>query len=151
DPPMAYVMASQTLDICGKQGEPRLAGEAVTLLTERYDVENSDLITKSLTQVAHTARTGEARGIVAKSCLDLVDQAIAAGKYDAAVELATSAATLAAMEKEPMARDKARDAAERARRAQRFSRDYDAALQKLATTPDDPDANLTAGKSECFG
>ncbi len=150
DLPMAYVMVKEALDTAVRAGDPRLAAEAVKLMTERYHVDNSEIITKSLVQLSHSAKTSEIRGVIAKFALDLVDPAIAATKYDAAVELATTAATLAAQEKEPVYRDMARDAADRARRAQRASREYETAIEKLAAAPDDPEANFMAGKAECF-
>ncbi len=151
DPPMAYVMATQGLDLAGRQGDPRIAADAVKLLTEQYDVDNADVISKSIVQLSHTVRTSQARGMVAKAALDLVDPAIAAGKFEIATEFSGIAATLASLEKNPVVRDMAKEAGDRARRAQHWSRDFQTAVDKLAAQPDDPEANYLAGKAYCFG
>lgn len=145
-----YVMATQALEIAIRQCDPALASQLVGGLSTHYEVDAWELKSNTLSQLAHTAKSGDVRAGLAKAALDLVDKAVAEDRYDVAVELAGTASFVSTQLKEVALRDAAKDANDRVKRMQKGAQDAKAAAEVLKTMPDDPDANLTVGKFRCF-
>jgi NPCBM/NEW2 domain len=150
DPNSSYVAFAQALDFATKCGDSALAMEVVDAMAKSFDLDVWDLRQKTLTQLAHAAKTDEARSAVAHSAIELAEQAISDSHFDAAVALTTTALNLSAAVKDNALRDQARDVSERTKRLQKEQPALDLAMQKLKTSPDDADANLAVGRIKCF-
>ncbi len=145
-----YVMAMQGLDMAVKYCDPRLASDFVAGLSTNFDLDGWDLRVKTLLQLCQIAKKPETRALLAQGAYGLVDTAIAENQFDHAIELATASMNLAAAIKNFPLREQAREAGERAKQLQKQSRDYAAASEKLATEPNNVDANLIVGRFQCF-
>ena len=150
NPARGYVEASQALEFAVRQCDVELASQLVNGFDHHFAVDGWKLKATTLGQLAHTARTNEARARLAKAALDLVDRAIADDRFDVAVELATTGSFLSAQLKDIAVRDLAHSLSERARRVQKGAQDLQAARDALLVKPNDPAANLAVGKFECF-
>ncbi len=145
-----YVMATQGLEMAVKFCDPRLASNFVAGITQNFEVDGWDLKSRTLVQLCQSAKTPEARALLAQAAFDLVDKALGEGRYDNAVELAAASMNLATAIKDAALHEQAREIGERARKLQKEARDFDVASQTLATSPDDVDANLVVGRFKCF-
>ena len=145
-----YVMATQGLEMAVKFCDPRLASHFVAGITQNFEVDGWDLKSRTLVQLCQSAKTPEARALLAQAAFDLVDKALGEGRYDNAVELAAASMNLATAIKDAALHEQAREIGERARKLQKEARDFDVASQTLATSPDDVDANLIVGRFKCF-
>ena len=150
NPVMGYVEASQALEFAVRQCEIPLASQLVNGFGGHFEVDPWELKSTTLGQLAHNAKTNEARAGLAKAVLDLVDKAIADERYDVAVDLAATGTFLAGQLKEIALRDVAKEATERAKRVQKGAQEAKVAADLLVAQPNDPDANLTFGKFKCF-
>jgi len=145
-----YVMAMQGLELAIRGGDVQLASAFVGGLTTNYQIDGWELKSKTLTQLSHTVKTGEGRVQIARASLELAEQALAEDRGDAALELAAAGATIAGALADQPLRDQVRDLRERARKLKLLSDEAKAARAKLATAPDDPDANLVLGRYLCL-
>jgi hypothetical protein len=150
DPAVSYVMAKEALDMAVKQGEPALASELVGGFSNHFDLDTWDLKATTLGRLARSAKTADTRAALAKGALELVDRAMADERYDVADKLVTTASYLAGQLKDVAIHDAARDASDRVRRFEKATQEGEAAAKALAANPDDPDANLAAGRFKCF-
>ena len=143
-------MGTQAMEMAVKAGDADLAFQAIDGLDSYFAVDGWELKARALIQLSHTAKTPQARQYVATRALSMTDSAIDADHYDAAVELATVASTMADSIGEPLLRDQAHDARSKAQRIQNVAQDFKAAKEKLAAHPDDAEANLSVGRFYCF-
>lgn len=145
-----FVMDTQAMDLAIKAGDVDLTFQAIDGLDSYFAVDAWELKARALIQLARQAKTPEARQAVASHALSMTDSALAADHYDAAVEMATVASTMADAIGEPVERDQAHEVRARAQRLQNVAQTYKAAKEKLAAHPDDAEANLTVGRFLCF-
>jgi len=150
DPTTRYVLATQALENAVKLCDGKLASDMVSGLIAFYDVDSWELKAKTLTQLAAVAKTPEARQAVAIQAFELVDKALAEERYDAAVQLATSAADLAATLRDTAFREKTHEARNRAHRMQQEAADVQTAQDRLAVQSDDAAAHLLIGRFFCM-
>ena len=122
----------------------------VETLGKSFEVDLWDLRQKTLTQLARTVKTADARSVIAKSAIDLAEQAIPDSHYDAATALTAIALNLSISLKDNSLRDQCREMNERIKRLQKEQPNVEVARTKLKTAPDDADANLTLGRFVCF-
>ena len=145
-----YVTFSQALEIATRFGNVDLALEVVETLGNSYDLDVWDLRQKTLTQLARTARSADGRAAVAKSALDLAQQAVMQSRFEMAASLSMIALNLSAAAKDNLLRDQARELNERTKKLQKELPALEAAKLKLKTAPDDAEANLFVGRFECL-
>ncbi len=150
DPGSKYVMLSQALELAIKCSDVALATGLIDALDKSFETDVWDLRQKTFGQLAHAAKTADDRAAIAKSALELAEQALPASHADTAVALSATALNLAAAAKDTGLRDQARELGERAKRLQKEQPAYDAAVAKLKTAPDDVGANLIVGRVKCF-
>ncbi len=150
DPAVSYVMAKEALELAIRQCEPALASDLVGGFTNHFNVDTWEFKATTLKSLAHNAKSTAVRESLAQGAIDLVEKALADERYKVAGDLATTASFLADVVKEVPLHDAAKEASERVRRLQRLAQEVEAASTTLAAHPDDPDANLTVGKSKCF-
>ncbi len=145
-----YILTTQALDAAVQLCNVDMASRLVYDLCNDYEVDDWLLKAKTLSQLAATAKSPENRLLIAVDAYSLVDRALSEKRYDVAVDLSATAAEMAATLRDTVLRQKTFEAHARARRMQKESSDMQAAQGKLATNPDDPDANLTVGRFLCF-
>ena len=150
DPTTRYVLATQSLENAVKLCDAKLASELVHGLSLYYDIDTWELKAKTLSQLAAVAKTGESRQLIAGGAYDLVDKALAEERYDAAVQLATCAADLAATLPNAPFRKQAIEAHTRAIRMRQEAADVQTAQDRLAVQSDDAAAHLLIGRFFCL-
>ncbi len=150
DPTTRYVLATQSLENAVKLCDAKLASELVHGLSLYYDIDAWELKAKTLSQLAAVAKTVEARQLIASGAYDLVDKALAEERYDAAVQLATCAADLAATLRDTAFREKTHEARARAHRMQQEAAEVQTAQERLAVQSDDAAAHLLIGRFFCM-
>ncbi len=148
DPTVRYVMFTEGGKLAIEVGDTALAFESCDAVSSEFDVDAWGLRLKTFTQLAATDKSND----LVEFGLGLVQRAIDEDRYDAANELATAVMKLAGVDKEASAslRDRVRAISDRASRLAQSSRDFQAALEKLKSRPDDADANLAVGRFLCF-
>lgn len=145
-----YVLATQGLDYAVKGGDVQLASAFVGGLNTYYRIDAWELKSKTLGQLSHTVKTSQARAEIARESLELAEQALSDDRYDAALELALAASTIAgALHDQPL-QDQVKDLRTRASKQKVVSDEVKTARAKLATAPDDPEANLIVGRYLCL-
>jgi hypothetical protein len=150
DPNLRYVMGTQAVELAVKAGETDLAFEAIDGMNAYFAVDGWDLKAKALLQLSHQAKSLPSRKEVAAQALTMTDGALSAERYEAAAELASIATTMSDLLGDPLLREQAREAHARALRMQNLAQEYKTAKEKLATHPDDAEANLSVGRYLCF-
>jgi hypothetical protein len=149
DPTTRYVLATQSLEIAVKLCDVKLAHDMVSGLSSFYDVDTWELKARTLAELAATAKTPEARQRIATAAFDQAGEALVEERYEAAVQLSSSAADLAATLRDPAFREKAFQAHLRARRMQQEAAEVQAAQERLALR-DDAAAHLLIGRFFCM-
>ncbi len=141
-------------DVAADAGELRLAFQAVDEMAAHFEINAPDVKVKYIEAAVKDARTADARTVLIQCALELIDEAVQAGRFEAA-DAATKVAqsTAAKLRDAELRKDVA--AAKRALDARRKSRDVAEkaiadAYTKLKTAPDDPRANTILGKHLAF-
>ncbi len=145
-----YVLATQGLDYAIKGGDVQLASAFVGGLNTHYQIDAWELKSKTLSQLSHTVKTSQAKAEIARESLELAEQALSDDRYDAALELALAASTIAGVLHDQPLQDQVKDLRARASKQKIVSDEAKTARAKLATAPDDPDANLIVGRYLCL-
>jgi hypothetical protein len=150
DPVKHYVLDDQALAIAIKFGDVPLAAEVVRDLAANYQVDAWEFRIKTLNELSRGGGAVKNRPIIAEAAHSLVDEAIADGRYDVALDLANLSLRLATAARAIALRDQARDAIEHIKQIQRRQAAVEAANSTLAADPDDAEANLVVGKYQCL-
>ena len=145
-----YVLATQGLDYAIKAGDVQLASAFVGGLNTHYQIDAWELKSKTLSQLSHTVKTSQAKAEIARESLELAEQALGDDRYDAALELALAASTIAGVLHDQPLQDQVKDLRARASKQKLVSDEIKTARAKLATAPDDPEANLIVGRYLCL-
>lgn len=145
-----FVLLRLARDVAATAGDADTAIRAVEEIAATYEVDAYPMLVEAVTKTARAANSTAQRTAIVEYSLDLVDEALQADDFDDArslIELALTAARKDA-EKIPLRpllarRQQIEEAA--ARYAQ-----FKSASAVLEKTPEDPAANLAAGKYLCF-
>lgn len=145
DPVARYVLFTEARDYAIAAGNSELFLKTLRSIGQEYSVDWLIMATETLQRPARKPHDTDANRAMADTALGLVGDAVAGEEYDLAMMLAEASRL--------MARDcRPRDLA-RTKRAVAVKRSVEAlrdAEKVLAEQPDDPQANLTAGKYYCF-
>ena len=155
DPSGQFVLFSQACETAIAAGEVPQAMVAVDEISKLYDFIPLDMKLRLLAKAASEGRTGASSEptfqLVACTALVLMDDAIAAEDFAAAAKLAKIAVNVSRkITKNAVVK---RVTTERSRELDRLQERFKAAeeaLDTLAKTPADPEANLTVGRWRCF-
>jgi hypothetical protein len=151
DPPSEYVLLREARDAAVRSGDAKLALEAVDVLATRFAVDGTKMKADALGEIRRKVRTPEAARAVVEAALAAFDAAEEKEEFDSAAALAKEIepAAQAAQDAGLLARFRARALDLRA--LQEESRRVRSSLSKLEEQPDDPAANLAAGRYWCLG
>jgi len=150
NPTARYVMLAEAANLAAESGQTALARRAVTLLPDLYEIAPWKLRSETLAQLGHSARLPEARQAVTTWALELVEQALAANEYEVADKVANTAMAVASRGRDVALRKRVTSLRNRVRVVQKTWDEFRPAFETIENRPDDPEANLAAGKFLCF-
>ncbi len=154
-PPERYMMRMRGAELAADGGDLALAFQGIDLVAAEYEVEPFEAKQKLLEKAEIAATTAEQLTALIGAATPLLDQAIAADQYTAALAIAATIGK--AIGKRPVDAQVRKDTDElltRRRRDIHMLEPLYAAAQKaqktLETSPDDAEANLTLGRWYSF-
>ena len=154
-PAERYMLLARGAELAAGAGDVALAFSGVDLLAAEYEIEPFEVKQKLLDKAVITAATAEQTTQLIAAAEPLLDQAIAADQFAAAMAIAATASK--ALGKRPVdaqLRKDTDDLLARRRRDIRILEPLYAAAQKaqktLEASPDDADAILTVGRWYCL-
>lgn len=145
-----YVSLREARDLAAGAGNAEIALNAVLALERRFDFDVIEMKRAALAASARATQTPEDAGLLTMYYLLLVDDALAADRYDTAKALVAEAD--AAARKFPNPQSLA-DVRARAKEVGEICREHpfvQGAEATLAANPEDPAANLSVGRFRCF-
>ncbi len=148
DPVMRYALATEALEMATRLGDVELASWVVGGLATNYQIDGWELKYRTLTLLARSARSP--RREVAVAAYGMVEEAMAEGHFDHAIELATLSMNMASSIKNAPLREQAREMIDRIKFIQKESKAFETANAQLAADPEDRSANLVVGKYLCY-
>jgi hypothetical protein len=150
DPPVRFVLLQEARELAAQAGDATLAMEALTLQAGAFAVEYGALAASALGTAAKAARTVESIEAVAEAYLVAAGRCAAQDDVEAASSLAGKAELLGKAGQNSSLILKIQG---RRKELEEQKREYGrakGALRTLAERPDDPAANLAAGRYRCF-
>jgi hypothetical protein len=151
DPDARYVMLRDARDFAAEVADPLLAIQAIDALAKWYDVDPTAAKVAALEKVLSASSNNATVKVVNDLAAAGADAAFDADDYTGAAKLAQVAATAA--RKGGLGPAAIEDAEFRLAHLKKTRDAFDTAqpaLERLKIAPDDPDANLVAGKFRCF-
>src|SRR5262249_17440689 len=149
DPVGRFVLLREARDLAALAFNPALAFKAVDEMAKDYDVSALDLKTPVLATASKSTAPAVIKG-VAEGALTLAEEALATDTFPAAEALVAQAEAAAKKAGSTLLLKKARA---RAGEVAEIRKEYEAAraaAEVLAKAPDDPAANLAAGRYQCL-
>lgn len=151
DPAARYVLFHESREVAVSIGDAETALAAFRETARLFDVNRADEEAGLLSALANKVRTPEAAKLVIDAAVALIDSSIASDDYESA-KRALALASASARKTQNVAL--ITQLASRTREIDQLKRDFagaQAAQEKLKTSPDDAEANLTLGKFYAFG
>jgi hypothetical protein len=150
DPAARYVLLREARDVAAGEGDVRSALVAVDELDRSFQVDAPALRYAAVAAAAKGVRTPEDGRAVADAALGFAGEALVAEDFAAAERYAAEAVAAAKKSKlvalAAKAEARVKEIVDRRGAAEALKK----ATQTLAERPDDPEANLVAGRHECF-
>ncbi|HEX3997032.1 MAG TPA: hypothetical protein VHX65_00605 [Pirellulales bacterium] len=147
-----YVLLRKGAEIAAAAGDLNLALQGIDALSADYEFEPLEVKQKLLEKIVAVGKPEQVEPVVAVA-EQLMEQAIAADRYDLALVLGTTAERAAVKSQIP-ARKEAEERLSRRRHDIRIIASIYTAAQKAQAAheqnPSDPDANLTLGRWRCL-
>lgn len=145
-----YVMLSEACQMAAAAGEPELMSKALTALEDSYELGGWELPLSIFSQLKSSAKTAEARESFFEAATAWSQRAIQADAYDAALTLASDAASAVLRARDAEVRKRAVAHREAVRAMQKGWESVRESFDTLQQKPDDPAANTAVGKFLCF-
>ena len=145
-----YVLDDRALTLAVGACDVTLAAEVVRDMIATFQLDTWELRVSTIKKLANVAGSPPRKAEIAEAARSLIDEAISEDRYDTALDMANLSFRLAGGVKAVALRDQAHDAIERIKQIQKRLPAVEAAHSALAASPDDPEANLTVGRFECF-
>ncbi len=152
NPAMAYVLITESARIAGEAASIAAVSEASKLFAAKFA---SDLLPARIkmfesAEKASAKQSPEFLSALAEEYLKLADEAMSEDDFSTVSALCTNADLVAKKAKSIALISKAADKKKAAGEALNGLKSVSAAIEKLKTNPDDPDANFAVGKYVCF-
>jgi hypothetical protein len=148
--PTRYVLLQMARDYAAQSGQTELALNSIKELAKQFAVDPVRLKAESLAVALKKPQPTTDHKALTDLLLELTDEAVETGDFESADRLAGLAKTEAARSRDIDARKAATDKDKLVQRLLREQKSVDEATLTLASTPDDPAANLTLGRFYCF-
>ncbi len=100
-PAVRFVMLAEARDMAATLGEPALAVEAVERMADFYSIDVLQEKASALEKSARRARGPEAQLVIARGLLEVLEQAVKAGRLDEATQLVKKALAAARKTRDP--------------------------------------------------
>jgi len=144
-----FVLFHLASDIAAQAGNHTLGCQAIEEMAKRYEVDPLTLKTAMLTTATKQVAPAAAKELI-EAILQLVEDAISSDRFDVALTLAKLADSTAPKAKNITLVTKASAAVKKVQEIQKEADTVKTAVETLKEKPDDPAANLTAGKFFCL-
>lgn len=148
-PAAQYVMFQRVIEISTSLGNRALADRVVQEIDSRFEIDVFALQADNLESMLKAPISVGEKRFLLRSCLQLIDKALAADSHESANAMIRSFTAIARRAREA---DLVKSLAERRKVAATKAREFakvKSALTTLTKDADDADANLTAGKYYC--
>jgi hypothetical protein len=150
DTPARYALLCEARDLAAKSADAPTACRTVELLAQSYGIAPGEMTLAALSTASRVALTPPSQEALARSALAAADQALSRDEYDIASRLAAVAEAAAAKTRKIVLLTDAQDKGHEVTWASQEYARARAALELLATKPEDPDAKSTAGRFKCL-
>jgi hypothetical protein len=138
-----FVLLREAKNLAAETCQSDVAFEAIDELASKYDISTATTKAEVVEQAAKIVRTIQQKRTTAKAALQVVDEAIAEENFDLGKQMVQQAEGLARLKELPAKKKELEAAA-------KVYADAQEAIDRLKEKPDDPEANLLAGKYLCF-
>ncbi len=145
-----FVLLRKAMELAQSGGDAGLMMEAVDAICAEFQVDILEGKQNALAGFAKGASNLEEIRSFVEAADPVIDEAIAAGRYDIAVNIADAAYRLASGEGDAELRKRTYDRRNAVRKLALKWQGLTDARNTLKTTPDDPAANLAVGRWFCF-
>ena len=150
DPAAEYVMLTQTAEYASESGELDLAWKALRQLGDRFTVQPLPLMERAAKEASEFVKTPDEVAVLLEMYQTLVSAAIAADDMVTAERAVLASVTFARKPGYVIFKDQVADMGRYVTQIRVSFQNASSARDTLATTPDDPEANLVWGKHVCF-
>ncbi|KKM13298.1 hypothetical protein LCGC14_1717630, partial [marine sediment metagenome] len=150
EPTERYVLLRVARDVATQSGDADTTTSAIDRLVTEYQVDAVAMQEKSLTKLSKATMSREKRSGLAKLMFSAASDAYRQERYDTAIALLDLAQKTARRAGDMELVRELEQGLRTARHARQEFLDDKQALKTLEDDPDDPDANLLAGKYYCY-
>jgi hypothetical protein len=150
DPAARYMLLKDSVGLAAAAGDVTTAMRGVTSLSKLYDVDGPEMRWVVVRSCAVAATTPQAAAAVVNEGLSAAADAVATGNFDAAARLLTAIETAARISKDKALTSTVTSCSEYVRWIQSQASADQLAVERLAKSPGDADANLAHGLFLCF-
>jgi formylglycine-generating enzyme required for sulfatase activity len=144
-----YVLLRLARDVAAP-ADAKLAFEAIDRMGEKFQVDALPMKSEILSTAVHAAKGQAGHKAGAEQAVELAGEALAQDNLDVAQQLSKLAQAEAAKSRDKETVLKARNVAKDVQEAQKAFAEVQTAVDTLKQRPDDPDANLAAGRYYCL-
>ena len=149
-PDERFVLLRKAMDLATRGGDAALVLAAADAIGAGFQVDAVAVKEAYLLKFAGQATDSVRRKSFVESSLGVIDQAAAEGRYQTALKIATAAAEFCQMPPPNEHRKQVADWCDELKELCREQGLFESAEAALQAAPDDPAANLTAGRWYCF-
>jgi hypothetical protein len=141
-----YVLLRRAGELAADAGDVGAALAAADDLAAAFRVDAAALKLETLERAAGAAKSPPAATALTAAACELGEDATARGELGAAAKASAIATTASSRSRDPTVAARAKALARRVTQARTEQRQFEAATQALEKNPDDPRANLAAGR-----
>jgi hypothetical protein len=145
-----YVLLTESRDLAAKSADAATACRAIDLLAEHYGVPVGEMTLAALSSAGRVALTAPLQEGLAAAALGAADRALGRDEFDLAGRLAALGESAAKAAKRITLLTEAQEKVREINWATQEYAHAKAAIETLATTPDDPAAKGAAGRFKCL-
>jgi hypothetical protein len=150
DTPARYILLCESRDLAARAADAPTACRAIDTLAKFYGVSPGEMTVAALSAAARVALTPQSHESLVRSALAAADAALARDDYTVATRLAAVAESVAAKAQRLVLLTDAQDKVKEITWAANEYAQAKAALETLATRPNDAAARSTAGRFKCL-
>lgn len=145
-----FVLLRQARDVAAAAGDLRMAFKAADKLADSFDVDRLETKAAAIALAAPAAKLPKNSGPISEVCLELCDTALAQDRLDIASRAVSMSEDAARLNRNAGLLAKVSERRRAVRDAQAQHERYTAAVKKLGSDPENPEANLVVGRFLCF-
>ena len=150
NPAARFVLLKMACELGVEVGDAELIAQSIDQMARHFEIDAASAKKTMLMRAAGSPRNSAVARQVAEGCLRLMDRAVLADQFDAAMDYGQAAYTAAGSAKAPSL---VNDVVDRGRRVLALKKEFERvgeAAKVLAASPDDAEANLACGRYACL-